>query len=70
MLIFNARYEREPALKRDNTIEEICAEAVALCNRMRIGVDLDVGDQVLQIRAGNNPYNLVQAYERAKAGSS
>ncbi|OAH45448.1 hypothetical protein AX777_17735 [Sphingobium yanoikuyae] len=70
MLILNARYERDAALKRDNTIEEICAEAVALCNQMAIGLDLDIEGQTLCVRAGNHPYNLVQAYEREKANSS
>lgn len=48
-----------------NTIAETCHEAVDLCNRLSIGLELTIGDHTIDVYAGDHPYNIERAYERA-----
>ncbi|KXU30191.1 MULTISPECIES: hypothetical protein [Sphingobium] len=51
-------------------IENVCDEAAKLCNRLGIGLDLTIGEHKLSVRAGNHPYNLKRAYERAERAAA
>jgi len=59
MIIVTARAEGV------NTIPEACHEAVDLCNRLGIGLELTINDHMIDVYPGDHPYNLERAYERA-----
>ncbi len=52
------------------TLSDACHEAVELCNRLQVGIDMAFGGGVIEVRPGNHPYNLVQAFQRAAASST
>lgn len=64
MIIFTARSDRT------DTIQETCFQAADLCNRLDVGIDLTIGDHLVEVRRGNHPHNLVQQYERAVRAAS
>lgn len=63
MLILNARSENA-------SLSDACHEAVDLCNRLGVGVDMTFEGAVIAARPGSHPYNLIQTHERASARGS
>jgi hypothetical protein len=62
MLILAARCEAPTSLS------EACHEAVDLCNRLQVGIDMTFDGDVIEVRPGNHPFNLVQIHQRKTAG--
>ena len=47
-----------------DNLESACFNAVDLCNRLGVGLDLDFKGHLIAARPGAHPYNLAQAYKR------
>jgi hypothetical protein len=45
-------------------LESTCFNAVDLCNRLGVGIDLDFKGHLIEARPGAHPYNLAQTYKR------
>ena len=63
MIILSARVEGTRSLT------DTCFEAVELCNRIGVGIDLLIGDHRVEVRPGMHPYNLERAWWRAARAS-
>lgn len=48
-------------------LADVCREAVDHCNTLRVGIDLNFRDDIIEVRPGSDPAQLADIFERRAA---